>query len=93
MPVEHVSSATAFVVRYLAPAEVDPEARAIIDMLTPIERRVLELLARMPGRERRRQRLMEETNEPWEPARLERVEARALLRVQQQLQQRGLFAG
>ena len=91
MPVEHVSSVTAFVLRYLATPETDAETRAILQALSPIERRVLELLARVPTREQRRQRLTEETNERWEAARHERVESRALLRLQSILQERRLL--
>ena len=46
---EPVSSVTAFVLRYLGLPEIDPEAGTIVEKLHPIERRVLELLARVPG--------------------------------------------
>ena len=89
---ERVSSVTAFVLRYLGPPEIVPDAHVIVEKLRPIERRVLELLARVPQREERRHRLAGETRESWEPARYERVEARALLRLQHELQLSGLLA-
>lgn len=55
------------------------------------ERSVLELLAHVPQREERRHRLAEETGEAWDTPRYERVEARALLRLQHELQQRKLL--
>ena len=81
----------AFVSRYLSHPDVATEAREILDVLSSIERRVLELLARLPGCEERRHRLAEETGEAWDPARYERVEARAPLRLQHELQQRKLL--
>jgi hypothetical protein len=89
---ERVSSVTAFVLRYFEPREIDPEARAVVEQFSATERRVLELLARLPVCEERRHRLAEETGEAWDPARYERVEARALLRLQHELQLSGLLA-
>jgi hypothetical protein len=88
---ERVSSVTAFVLRYLEPREIDPEAHAIVERLSPIEHRVLELLARLHRCEERRHRLAEETGEAWDALRYERIEARALLRLQHELQQRDLL--
>jgi hypothetical protein len=88
---ERVSSVTAFVLRYFEPREIDPEARAVVEEFSAIERRVLELLARVPRCEERRHRLAEETGEAWDTPRYERVEARALLRLQHELQQRKLL--
>ncbi len=90
-PVQRVSSVTAFVLRYLAPPDADPEARTIVEALSPIERRVLELLAREPSAAERRRRLADTTGEVWEAARYDRTEARALLHLQHELQQRGLL--
>jgi hypothetical protein len=86
---EPVSSVTAFVLRYLGPPEIDPEAGAIVEKLHPIERRVLELLACVPGREQRRERLVEQTGEAWGPARYDRIEARALRNLGSELTRRG----
>jgi hypothetical protein len=88
---KQVSSAMGFVSRYVTDPDAATGARDILHALRPIERRVLELLARVPQREERRHRLAEETRESWEPARYERVEARALLRLQHELQQRKLL--
>lgn len=88
---QRVSSVTAFVLRYLAPPDVDPEARAVVGALSPIERRVLELLAGEPSAVKRRRRLADTTGEVWEAARYDRIEARALLHLQHELQQRGLL--
>jgi len=88
---QQVSSVMAFVSRYLADPDAATEAHAIVGRLSPIERRVLELLARVPQQEERRHRLAEETRESWEPGRYERVEACVLLRLQHELQQRKLL--
>ncbi len=88
---ERVSSATAFVARYLAVAELDPAARDIIERLSLLERAALALLARVPGREQRRTRLANQTGELWDAARYDRLESRALLRLQDELQRRGLL--
>ena len=90
-PVQRVSSVTAFVLRYLAPPDVDPEARTIVAVLSPIERRVLQLLANVPAAEERQRRLTEETGQTWDRPRYERAETRALLHLQHELQQRGLL--
>jgi hypothetical protein len=86
---EPVSSVTAFILRYLGPPDVDREAGAIVEKLSPIERRVLELLARVPHCEERRHRLAEETGEAWEPARHSRIEARVLRNLSDEITRRG----
>ena len=88
---QRVSSVTAFVARHLSPMAVDPKARSIVEALTPTERRVLELLARVPQRDERLRLLAEETGERWEPARYDRVETLALLRLEHELRQHELL--
>jgi hypothetical protein len=88
---EQVWSVIAFVSRCLSHPDVATEAREILDLLHAIERRVLELLARVPAQAQRRERLTEQTGEAWEPARHDRVESRALSRLQRELQKRGLL--
>lgn len=87
---ERVSSVSAFVARYLT-ASAPSEACDLLAPLAPLERRALELLARVPGREQRRQHLVEETGELWELARYERLESRALQRLEHALRQRDLL--
>ncbi len=87
---EHVSSATAFVARHLTGAPT-AEGDDVLAPLAPLERRVLELLARVPGHEQRRQHLVEQTGELWDAARYDRLEARALRRLEQELHRRGLL--
>jgi hypothetical protein len=84
-----VSSVTAFLARHLSPPDVDPEAQEILAPLDPTERRVAEELARTPLRAERLRHLAEQTGTPWEPARYERIEARALRRLSRELTRRG----
>ncbi len=87
---ERVSSVTAFVARYLT-APQKAEGEDLFAGLPPLERQALELLARVPGREQRRQHLAEQTGELWEVARYDRLEARALRHLEHALSQRGLL--
>ena len=86
---ERVSSVSAFVARYLR--SPDAPAHDLLAALAPLERRVLELLARVPGREQRQQHLLEETGELWAAERYDRLEARALQRLEHELRRRGLL--
>ncbi len=88
---ERVSSATAFVLRYLGAGAADPAAQRLIQDLNPLERQVLELLARVPRPEQRRKSLEQQTGEPWTPARYDRLELRALSRLQSALRQGNLL--
>ncbi len=87
---ERVSSVTAFVARHLAAGE-NAEGGDLLARLPPLERRVLELLARVPGPEQRRQHLVDQTGELWEAARYDRLEARALRRLEHELSRLGVL--
>ena len=80
-----VSSVTAFLARHLSRPTVDAEAQEILALLDPIQRRVVQELARTPQREDRLRCLAEETGARWEPARYDRVESRALRRLSREL--------
>jgi DNA-directed RNA polymerase sigma subunit (sigma70/sigma32) len=84
-----VSSVTAFLARHVSRPTVDAEAQEMLALLDPIERRVAEELARTPQREDRLRRLAEQTGMPSEPARYDRIEARALRHLNQELTRRG----
>ena len=84
-----VSSVTAFLARHLSRSPVDAEVEAVLALLDPIERRVVEELARTPRREHRLRRLAEQSGTTWEPARYDRVESRALRRLGRELTRRG----
>jgi len=84
-----VSSVTAFLARHLSRPTVDAEAQEILALLDPIQRRVAEELARTPQREDRLRRLAEETGTRWDPARYDRIEARALQHLSHELTRRG----
>jgi hypothetical protein len=84
-----VSSVTAFLARDLSPPDVDPEAQEILALLDPTERQLVEELAHTPRREDRLRHLAEQTGASWEPARYERIEARALRRLSRELTRRG----
>ena len=84
-----VSSVTAFLARHLSQHNVDPEVQELLALLDPIERLVAEELVRTPRQEDRLHRLAEETGTPWEPARYDRIEARALRRLSHELTRRG----
>jgi len=84
-----VSSVTAFLACHLSRPSVDAEVEEMLALLDPIERWVAEGLARTPRREDRLRRLAEETGTRWEPARYDRIEARALRRLSHELTRRG----
>jgi len=84
-----VSSVTAFLARYLCGPDINPEVREVLAALDPIDRRIVEEYARTPAADERRRRLAEQTGEVWEPVQYDRAEARALSRLQRELNRRG----
>lgn len=88
---QRVSSVMAFLLRYLAAADIDAEADAVLGTLSPTQRRVLELLAQVREEHERVQRLAQETGEAWSPERYRRAVGLALSRLGQELAQRDLL--
>ena len=88
---ERVSSATAFLFRYVAPTSMDAEARVILDALAADDRRVLEVLATVPDLPERLRTLGRQTGDEWSRGRYERAEQRALRALRQRLAQADLL--
>jgi len=86
-----VSSVTAFLLRYWTSAATDPAIRAIADMLTPEDRRVLDLLASTPDVDERCRQLSQPSGDEWSAARCDRAEQRALRALRHALQRHDLL--
>jgi chromosome condensin MukBEF ATPase and DNA-binding subunit MukB len=88
---DRVSSVTAFLRRYLEPANIDAEAQEVLAHLSLRERRLLELLASTRQEADRLQHLTRETGEVWTVEKYRHAEGRALSRLRQELDRRSLL--